>query len=240
MSKCISEKNSEFYLEDNGLCPSMYSFHSSPEEKHKLLFTLTQYGIETTVDRSAKKDRIRQWIQASIIEEEEEEEEEVEEMQNAIRLQNGNTSTNIKRIIASEEIKEKVEIISQNKKSNREERLSKFNKNQNLYITPIDPRIPFEQQKNKNQNFCTAKKTIKDGNTVSRDVIINDPLQVSNRIVPINYRGNEGKPSIPSGEETSYSQKRRNENLKSYPKKPLRLKSRLSKNESMQIYEHHK
>lgn len=62
--------------EDDGLCPSMYSFHSSPEEKNKLLSTLVQYGIETTVDRSAKKDRIRQWIQSSVIEEDEEEEEE--------------------------------------------------------------------------------------------------------------------------------------------------------------------
>jgi serine/threonine-protein kinase SBK len=69
--------------EDEGLCPSMYSFHSSVEEKNQLLFTLTQYGIETTVDRSAKKDRIRDWIQASIItevpEEEVEEEEDVDE-----------------------------------------------------------------------------------------------------------------------------------------------------------------
>ena len=52
----------------------MYSFHSSLEEKNELLYTLTQYGIETTVDRSAKKDRIREWIQSSVIEEEETEE----------------------------------------------------------------------------------------------------------------------------------------------------------------------
>lgn len=54
----------------------MYSFHSSPEEKNKLLFALTQHGIETTVDRVAKKKRIRDWIQESVIAEEEEEEEE--------------------------------------------------------------------------------------------------------------------------------------------------------------------
>jgi serine/threonine-protein kinase SBK len=69
--------------EDEGLCPSMYSFHSSVEEKNQLLFTLTQYGIETTVDRTAKKDRIRDWIQASVIteapEEEEEEDDDTEE-----------------------------------------------------------------------------------------------------------------------------------------------------------------
>lgn len=50
----------------------MYSFHSSLEEKNQLLHTLTTYGIETTVDRSKKKDRIRQWIQASAIVEENE------------------------------------------------------------------------------------------------------------------------------------------------------------------------
>ncbi|KAK6632508.1 hypothetical protein RUM43_013275 [Polyplax serrata] len=59
--------------DDGGLCPSMYSYHSSPEEKNKLLMTLAEYGIETTVDRMAKKDRIKQWIQNSIIEEESEE-----------------------------------------------------------------------------------------------------------------------------------------------------------------------
>ncbi|KAL1128913.1 hypothetical protein AAG570_013447, partial [Ranatra chinensis] len=58
--------------EDEALCPSMYSFHSSAEEKNELLSTLTQHGIETTVDRSAKKDRIREWIQNSVIEEEDE------------------------------------------------------------------------------------------------------------------------------------------------------------------------
>jgi serine/threonine-protein kinase SBK len=57
----------------------MYSFHSSVEEKNQLLFTLTQYGIETTVDRSAKKDRIRDWIQASVITEAPEDENEEED-----------------------------------------------------------------------------------------------------------------------------------------------------------------
>lgn len=61
--------------ERDELCPSMYSFHSSLEEKNQLLHTLTTYGIETTVDRSKKKDRIREWIQASAIVEETEEDE---------------------------------------------------------------------------------------------------------------------------------------------------------------------
>lgn len=57
----------------------MYSFHSSVEEKNQLLYTLTRYGIETTVDRSKKKDRIREWIQSSAIVEENEEESELED-----------------------------------------------------------------------------------------------------------------------------------------------------------------
>ena len=59
----------------------MYSFHSSLEEKNQLLYTLTQYGIETTVDRSKKKDRIREWIQSSAIAEENEEESEFEDFE---------------------------------------------------------------------------------------------------------------------------------------------------------------
>lgn len=53
----------------------MYSFHSSLEEKNQLLHTLTTYGIETTVDRAKKRDRIREWIQSSAIVEENEEDE---------------------------------------------------------------------------------------------------------------------------------------------------------------------
>ncbi|XP_062562205.1 serine/threonine-protein kinase meng-po isoform X2 [Armigeres subalbatus] len=59
--------------EPDELCPSMYSFHSSVDEKNRLLSTLAQCGIETTVDRQAKKNRIRDWIQSSVIMEEEEE-----------------------------------------------------------------------------------------------------------------------------------------------------------------------
>ncbi|KAJ6643327.1 Serine/threonine-protein kinase meng-po [Pseudolycoriella hygida] len=68
-----AEKDIIVAAEPDELCASMYSFHSSPEEKNKLLSTLAQHGIETTVDRSAKKQRIRDWIQSSVITEEEEE-----------------------------------------------------------------------------------------------------------------------------------------------------------------------
>lgn len=56
------------------LCPSMYSFHSDIDEKNKLLHVLLQHGIETTVDRVAKKARIKDWIQNSVIAEEDENE----------------------------------------------------------------------------------------------------------------------------------------------------------------------
>lgn len=50
----------------------MYSFHSNVEEKNRLLHSLAQQGIETVVDRVAKKNRIKDWIQSSVITEEDE------------------------------------------------------------------------------------------------------------------------------------------------------------------------
>ncbi|XP_043505188.1 uncharacterized protein LOC122526089 isoform X1 [Polistes fuscatus] len=74
--------------ERDELCPSMYSFHSSLEEKNQLLHTLTTYGIETTVDRAKKKDRIREWIEASaIVEENEEDESDINECIDAQELE---------------------------------------------------------------------------------------------------------------------------------------------------------
>jgi len=58
--------------EPDELNPSLYSFHSNVDEKNKLLYSFTQQGIETVVDRVAKKNRIKDWIQSSIITEEEE------------------------------------------------------------------------------------------------------------------------------------------------------------------------
>ncbi|XP_047503903.1 serine/threonine-protein kinase meng-po [Pieris napi] len=57
------------------LCPSMYSFRSDPNEKNILLKHFRDNGIEVTIDRHAKKERIREWIQNSVIEEVDEEEE---------------------------------------------------------------------------------------------------------------------------------------------------------------------
>lgn len=58
--------------EPDELNPSMYSFHSNVEEKNRLLHSLAQQGIETVVDRVAKKNRIKDWIQSSVITEEDE------------------------------------------------------------------------------------------------------------------------------------------------------------------------
>lgn len=64
--------------DDEGLSTNMssLSFHSSLTDKNHLLSTLTRFGVETTVDRNLKKDRIKEWIVTSTIEEEEAEDEE--------------------------------------------------------------------------------------------------------------------------------------------------------------------
>ncbi|XP_018323058.1 serine/threonine-protein kinase meng-po-like [Agrilus planipennis] len=141
LAKGIMEKNNNLAVDDDGLCPSMYSFHSSPEEKNKLLFTLTQYGIETTVDRTAKKDRIRQWIQTSVIEEEDEEETASEE--NVMIKDNESNPI-------GERVKERGPI-SENSVRRRERRISTISSRRlsDIYVPPIDPRIPLEQQKDK-------------------------------------------------------------------------------------------
>ncbi|KAJ8910284.1 hypothetical protein NQ315_016101 [Exocentrus adspersus] len=145
MSKGM-EKSNETLKEDEGLCPSMYSFHSSPEEKNKLLFTLTQYGLETTVDRTAKKDRIRQWIQNSVIEEDDELEEIDEENIKIYDNQNGPIGERVKERgpIAENRVKQSKQRTSVIKERRRSVTLKKAN---SIYKPPIDPRIPLERQK---------------------------------------------------------------------------------------------
>jgi serine/threonine-protein kinase SBK len=65
----IPEKPTDF--DDLNSNMSMLSFHSSLTDKNRLLATLTRFGVETTVDRNLKKDRIKEWIATSTIEEEE-------------------------------------------------------------------------------------------------------------------------------------------------------------------------
>ncbi|XP_076272316.1 serine/threonine-protein kinase meng-po-like isoform X1 [Rhynchophorus ferrugineus] len=147
MSKGM-DKTSETPQEDEGLCPSMYSFHSSPEEKNKLLFTLTQYGLETTVDRNAKKDRIRQWIQSSVIEEEGEEEVELSDEEH-IKIQDNQNGPMGERMqqrgpIAEHRVRRRA---SQSSLQRRERRMSLVKKQEQVYKPPVDPRIPLEAQK---------------------------------------------------------------------------------------------
>ena len=42
---------------------SFQSVHSNAVEKNRILFTLLQHGVETTVDRTQKNSRIINWIQ---------------------------------------------------------------------------------------------------------------------------------------------------------------------------------
>ena len=41
---------------------SFQSVHSNAVEKNKILYTLLQHGVETTVDRTQKNSRIINWI----------------------------------------------------------------------------------------------------------------------------------------------------------------------------------
>ncbi|XP_018563520.1 serine/threonine-protein kinase SBK1-like [Anoplophora glabripennis] len=176
MSKGMEQTN-ETLKEDEGLCPSMYSFHSSPEEKNKLLFTLTQYGLETTVDRVAKKDRIRQWIQNSVIEEDDEFEEEIDEENLKIHdNQNGPIGERVKERGPVSESK-----VKQNKQrttsSRRERRMSTLKKSNNVYKPPVDPRIPLEKQKfiqANNYNVVTSAEHVNDYREYENDVFGNE------------------------------------------------------------------
>lgn len=122
------EKTNEAVVEEAGLCPSMYSYHSSPEEKNKLLHSLTQYGLETTVDRHAKKDRIREWIENSTIIEEEDGGGDEAMMENSSAETRTQTIRNIG-----------------NSRSRRHHQARKSTDRE--YKPPIDPRIPLENQK---------------------------------------------------------------------------------------------
>lgn len=70
LAKTAEKEMAEY--ETDELCPSMYSFHSSPDEKNKLLYSLADCGLETNVDRQSKKARIKDWIESSVITEEDE------------------------------------------------------------------------------------------------------------------------------------------------------------------------
>lgn len=169
MSKAM-EKTNQNLSEDEGLCPSMYSFHSSPEEKNKLLFTLTQYGLETTVDRSAKKDRIREWIQNSVIEEEEDQDVNEDETSNEdlkIRDNQSNPmgeSDEQRGPISESKLKKQ----NHSENTSRETRVGTKKHTVN-YKPPIDPRIPLENQR-KQQDGTSSTSFGLNGSTNSSTV----------------------------------------------------------------------
>ena len=45
---------------------SFQSVHSNAVEKNRILYTLLQHGVETTVDRTQKNSRIINWINQQV------------------------------------------------------------------------------------------------------------------------------------------------------------------------------
>ena len=78
-------KRDEGDVDNQSVAYSTFSMHSSKLEKDKVLKALKDHGIETTVDRAAKRKRIHEWLERSlnnrpsaveVMEEEDEEESE--------------------------------------------------------------------------------------------------------------------------------------------------------------------
>lgn len=163
------EKTNETLQEDEGLCPSMYSFHSSPEEKNKLLFTLTQYGLETTVDRSAKKDRIREWIQNSVIEEEDDQDLNQETAEEDIKVRDNQNGPIGERDEERGPISEsKLRKWNHLEVSRKEKRLAILKQPPTIYKPPVDPRIPLEVQKNQQRKELLRRHS-KSGSTEKKE-----------------------------------------------------------------------
>ncbi|XP_068219867.1 serine/threonine-protein kinase meng-po-like [Palaemon carinicauda] len=53
-------------IDNQSICYSTVSAHSCPKEKDYVLRTLKEAGIETTVDRIAKRQRIHEWLEHSL------------------------------------------------------------------------------------------------------------------------------------------------------------------------------
>lgn len=53
-------------VDGQSVCYSTFSMHSCPKEKDRVLRTLKAHGIETTVDRIAKRQRIHEWLERSL------------------------------------------------------------------------------------------------------------------------------------------------------------------------------
>ncbi|XP_020286405.1 sperm motility kinase [Pseudomyrmex gracilis] len=137
--------------ERDELCPSMYSFHSSLEEKNQLLHTLTTYGIETTVDRTKKKDRIREWIQASaIVEETEEDESDIYEDSEFYEDENndGNDSEEPEPVtMRGRHFPERRPSVATNDlKKKRDSRVPPSRSKNRAPVKPVERKIPFAPQ----------------------------------------------------------------------------------------------
>lgn len=182
LAKNSSEKNNGLSTEDDGLCPSMYSYHSSPEEKNKLLHSLTQYGIETTVDRGAKKDRIRAWIETSVIEEEDEEEaeEDTDAEEERVGIMDNEAGPMGERMNRGPIEDKRQQFVKDNarlgKQKRRERRLSAISRRTSaVYTLPIDPRLPLESQRfsqsemNLNRNFIFPSEGHVDMDAITQD-----------------------------------------------------------------------
>ena len=59
-------KKQDKEIDNQSVCYSTFSIHSSKIEKDRTLHALKVRGIETTVDRAAKKKRIHEWIERSL------------------------------------------------------------------------------------------------------------------------------------------------------------------------------
>ncbi|KAK8379692.1 hypothetical protein O3P69_019585 [Scylla paramamosain] len=53
-------------IDGQSVCYSTFSAHSCPKEKDRVLGALKAHGIETTVDRVAKRQRIHEWLERSL------------------------------------------------------------------------------------------------------------------------------------------------------------------------------
>lgn len=108
-----------------------------------------QYGIETTVDRTRKKDRIREWIESSAIAEENEEESDAEEMAERI---NGNSDM-------EEEVNMKGRHFPERRPSSRtmESSSSKASSKSNLRPTNTREGMSAEASEKKKKNGVSGK-----------------------------------------------------------------------------------
>ncbi|XP_076031398.1 uncharacterized protein LOC143019550 isoform X2 [Oratosquilla oratoria] len=59
-------KLSDADADHQSVCYSTYSYHSSKLEKDRVHRVLKAHGIETTVDRNAKKQRINEWLECTL------------------------------------------------------------------------------------------------------------------------------------------------------------------------------